>query len=79
MNDSTAAAGVPASEPVEWEQIGDTEAFSTASAAGVAMVARQADGLWLPLAVPARRGHIRTGEPCASLQTTQRQAKNALT
>ena len=77
MDDPTTAAAVPASNPVPWEQIGD-EAFSTASAAGVAMVARQADRQWLPIAVPARSGRIRTGEPCASLQTAQQRAESDL-
>ena len=77
MSDPTTTPAVPASEPVPWEQIGD-EAFSTASAAGVAMVARQADGQWLPIAVPAGSGRIRAGEPCASLQAAQQRAENDL-
>ncbi len=67
----------PSPRPGIWEAVADGAAFCLALDSGFAGVGRTDDGLWFPFVIPDG-GHLREGEPRATLEEAQRWAEGEL-
>jgi hypothetical protein len=78
LNNAASAPPAVTGKDLAWQPVTGACVSVAISDAGLAMVGRQLDGLWLPIAAPAGRKPMRVGDPCISRHAAQRWAESVL-